>query len=105
MQFLMQPAMSGALMSYFRNPSTDGGDFAQWIFDGVGEAPLQDARALGTERIMGLFKSAPQWPAIASQEQALTQFVNEILAWQPELTDEEEDETEDEGVDLTAQGV
>lgn len=108
MIFLSQSAVLSTFRNYFQGacqpqPTNSGGDFAQWVYDGPGEEPLKDARGMGRDRIIGLFRQHPAWPALAPQEAQLTEFVDQILAWQP--APEEPDDDEEEGVDLTTQGV
>jgi hypothetical protein len=94
----------GAFQSYFKSfvsnaSENNGGDFAQWIFDAVGEAPLVDARAMGTPGILTLFKAAPQWPMMQPHEAKLTQFLDQALAWKPDAFMPEDEG--DEPTDLT----
>src|ERR1039458_4020692 len=103
-QFLSQPIVMGAFQSYFKSfvanaNDNNGGDFAQWIFDAVGEAPLVDARAMGKEAILNLFKAAPQWPAMQIHEAKLTEFLDQALAWKPDAPTAEDEE--EEVTDLT----
>lgn len=108
MMLLQQPLPLNAFRNYFQGackvpPTNGGGDFAEWLFDGVGEEPLKDLRGMGRDRIMQLFKAHPAWPMLAAQEAQLTEFVDQVLAWQP--APEESEDDDEEGVDLTAQGV
>jgi hypothetical protein len=103
--FLGQPIVMGAFQSYFKSfvanaNDNNGGDFAQWIFDAVGEAPLVDARAMGTQGILNLLKAAPQWPMMQPHESKLTEFLNQALTWKPDALMPDDDG--DGPTDLTA---
>jgi hypothetical protein len=97
---------AGPMMNYFKGyveGTNEPGDFASWTMDGYGDAPLKDARSIGSERILGMFKAAPAWPAIAHQEAKLIEFIDGVLAWQPPIEDDEDEPTDaqEAGVDLT----
>jgi hypothetical protein len=77
----------------------DGSDFAFWVFDNFGPQILQDARALGSANITAMFKASPYWAAIAPEQAKFTQFLDQVLSFQP---DEPEPGQEAKPVDLTA---
>lgn len=109
-QFLSQPLVMSSFISHFTDfQKPDGGEagfeFAYWIFKSGGEQPLIDARAMGSTQILTMFKGSPAWPSMQPHEAKLTQFLDQILSWKPEmqqpLPPPDDDDDEDESEDLT----
>lgn len=80
--------------------NVDGSDFALWVHEEHGNQILQDARALGSANITAMFRNSPYWPAIAAHETKFAQFLDQILAFQPDEEEKPKDE-EEKPVDLT----
>jgi hypothetical protein len=72
----------------------DGSEFAYWIWQYHGEAPLKDAMLLGTGQILALFRATPYWAAIAPHEEKLTEFINQVLRFEPPPPEAEGAETD-----------
>ncbi len=109
-QFLSQPLAFDSFRRYFEGFKKDdgqtGADFAQWVFDGGGAEPLKDARALGSANIMALLKQSPAWIMFQADEQKLSEFIDQTLAWTaPEPEPDDGDDDDEDAVDLTAKGI
>jgi len=76
----------------------DGGDFAYWVNESFGMDDLKAARELGSANIKAMFQQSPYWPAIAPYEAKFSEFLDQVLSFQP---DEDEKEEDGKPVDLT----
>lgn len=102
-QFLRQPFAWNTLKAYFTDfvagkpNAPDGAGYASWVAEGQPEV-LTDARAVGTDRLLSILRTAPEWPTMQPYEAKLREFIDGILTWLPE---EDEPETDDAVTDLT----
>jgi hypothetical protein len=93
-----------ALVQWFKEAKGEGGDFAEWIFDGYGPdwkglKWMHLKQAAGTDNIVRLFQTSPFWPEIAAAADKFTEFLKSFVEWQPEaaqaVVDLEEQEAEE----------
>ena len=68
--------------------TVDGWDFADWVREFHGEEILKDARSLGSENIMQMFRQSPYWPAIQPHEAKMREFVDQILRYEAPAEEE-----------------
>jgi len=73
------------------NEKTTGGDFAAWISQYHGDAILKDARTLGSGQILQMFRQSPLWAQLQAYEAKLSEFLDQVLSYQPEPPDAEND--------------
>lgn len=102
--FLQQPAISRPLEKYVRGfiagtEGSAGKDFAYWLYDGYDMAPLQDARALGLEGLLNIFRSSQSWPLMQPYEAKLREFISDVLAW-TETEEEQAPAVKEEAVNV-----
>lgn len=103
--FLNQPIVWSNLQFHFGEymkepPESDGAGFAQWADESGAGSILTDARAIGSNQIMALLRTSPEWPKLQLVEAKLIEFVDQILSWQGQIPDDDDDD--DDETDLTA---
>ena len=109
--FLSQPSIFDSFRRYFegfKKGATTGGDFAEWVSDGVGAEPLKEARAMGSANIMALLKQSPAWFMFQSDEAKLVEFVDQALSWTAPAEpgpEDDDDDNDDDSIDLTTAKV
>jgi hypothetical protein len=99
------------LLNYIRmeaDPAELGNDFASWLYDGFGPVLQTNARQIGSQNLVMIFRGTPLWvdkgadgkqTSLAEmQPTRIEQFVNSFLAWNPPADDEDEETEQQHGV-------
>lgn len=93
----MWHTLKNYVTEFVQGKEVDGGGFASWVAEGSADV-LKDARALGSERLLAIVKTAPEWPTMQPYEAKLIEFIDQVISWQPEAA---EPDDEEEITDLT----
>lgn len=89
----------------FIKDGTSGADFAMFIYDGWGPAPLYAARKAGADAIMTYYRTTEQWPDIAQHETQFHQLLADVIAWPIPEEQEQPPQSEVPVVDLDVEPV